>query len=75
MARAISSFVPTPSVAAASERAVADAEQSREPADLVDHLGAASLRGEVADQRHRLGGRLDVDARPAVCLTHGGVPA
>ncbi len=45
------------------QRAVADPEQPREPADLVGHLGTAGLRGEVADQRHRLRGGLDVDAR------------
>ena len=52
------------------EPAVPDPEEPREPADPVEHLGAARLRREVADQRDGLGGRLDVDAGVAVGVAH-----
>ncbi len=55
--------------------AAADAEQAREPADLVGHLGAARPRGEVADQADGFRGRIDVDAGAPVGLGHRGVPA
>ena len=67
--RAISSLVPTPSVAAASTRPPRS-EQPREPADLVGHLGAAGSRGQIGDQRDGLGGGLGVDPGPAVRVAH-----
>ena len=50
-----------------------DAEQSREPADLVGHLGPPRARGQVGDQRDGLRGGLGVDAGPAVRVAHRAV--
>ena len=70
LARAISSLVPTPSVAAASRRPSPIRNRPAKPPTLVGHLGAASPRGEVADQRHGLRRGLDVDAGVAVGVAH-----
>ena len=47
-----------------------DAEQPREPADLVGHLGSPRARGQIGDQRDGLGGGLGVDPGPAVRVAH-----
>ena len=71
MIRANSSFVPTPSVAAASSLPSPIEKSPREAADASGDLGPACPGRQIGDERHCFRGSLGVHTRGTVSLAHG----